>query len=58
MLHVGDTNPERKLKPNQVPLFPEETIKRHDPIELDIQKFYPDNEGNEVRKKDNFVSSE
>ena len=28
VLLVGDTYPERKLKPSQVPLFPEETIKR------------------------------
>ena len=42
LLNVGDaTYPERKLKPNQVPIFPEEVIKRHEPITLDVQKTYP-----------------
>ena len=51
MNRVGGTYPERKLKPSDVPLFPEETIRRNEVVTLDLGKIYPSTDGK-------FVSSE
>ena len=56
ILDVGGTYPERKLKPRQVPLFPEGTKQGHDPITLDVHKTYP--APLNARESDKFVSSE
>ena len=53
--HVGDTYPERKVKPRHIPQWPEGTVQRHDPIELDLSKTYP---SAAEYNKDKFVSSE
>ena len=56
ILDVGGTYPERKLKPRQVPLFPEGTRQGHDPITLDVHKTQP--APMNQKNGDKFVSSE
>lgn len=56
ILEVGGTYPERKLKPRQVPLYPEGTRKGHDPVTLDVHKTHP--APMMQKNSDNFVTSE